>query len=105
MNYGLAAHLNGASQSTPTNEFTLANDGAVYNGISVSYLEKIVSSTGQVESGTTGAARGAWLVTLATFPAATSNFVLPESSIGALSAITAFAASFAVWKKAKKPKI
>ena len=62
------ALLNGASQSTPTNSFTLANDGAVYNGISVSYLEKIVSSAGQVESGTTGATRGAWRVTLATFP-------------------------------------
>jgi len=99
------ALLNGASQSTPTYGFTLVNDGAVYNGISVSYLENIVSSVGQVESGTTGASRGAWLITLATFPAATSNFVLPESSIGALSAIIAFAASFAIWKKSKKPRI
>lgn len=95
--------LNGYSQSTPTNGFTLL-DGQLNNGISVSYLENIVSSTGQAETGTTGAGRGSWLATIVTFPAAPSEFVLPEGPIGALSAVVAFATSFIVWKKIKHPK-
>jgi hypothetical protein len=97
------ALLNGHSQSSPTNGFTLL-DGALNTGISVSYLENIVSSNGQADTGTTGSGSGPWLATLVTFPAATTTFVLPESAIGALSAIIASAASFIVWKKIKHQK-
>ncbi|MGD0995330.1 MAG: hypothetical protein ABR909_07380 [Candidatus Bathyarchaeia archaeon] len=72
------ALLNGYSQSSPTNGFLLL-DGALNNGISVSYLENIVSSTGQAESGTTGAGVGSWLATLVTFPAAPSITLTPSS--------------------------
>ena len=72
------ALLNGYSQSSPTNGFTLF-DGALNNGISVSYLENIVSSTDQAESGTTGAGAGSWLATLVTFPATPSITLTPSS--------------------------
>jgi len=48
------------AQSNPTNGFTLldgANEGYVYGGASLAYLEKIVSSTGQASSGTTLASK------------------------------------------------
>jgi hypothetical protein len=89
--------LAGSAQSSPTQGFTLFG-GSVNNGISVSYLENIVSTTGQAESGTTAASTGSWKATLVTFPAATSPFVAPEGPIGALSMLIACAGSFMVWK-------
>ena len=64
---GVAA---GAGQSTPTNGFTLL-DGAVYNGgtsnLADAYLEKIVSSTGAANSGTTLTTSTVWIGLMTTF--------------------------------------
>ena len=58
------------TQSTPTNSFTLL-DGADANSTSLVFLEKIVSSTGTANSGTTGStAWNGWAGCIATFKAA-----------------------------------
>ena len=66
----------GQAQSNPTNSFTML-DGAYFNvtwGISVSYLYKIVSSTGAANSGTTIASSSpSWEGCIATFKASTSG--------------------------------
>jgi hypothetical protein len=63
--------LNNNAQSSPTNGFMLF-DGKLSNGISVGYLEKIVTSTGQAQVSTTGDGKARWYATLATIPAAPS---------------------------------
>ena len=66
----------GQAQSSPTNSFTML-DGAYLNvtgGISVSYLYKIVSSTGTANSGTTiASSSNAWQGCIATFKAASTT--------------------------------
>ncbi len=66
----------GQAQSNPTNSFTML-DGAYLNvtgGISVSYLYKIVSSTGTANSGTTIAtSSNAWQGCIATFKASSAG--------------------------------
>ena len=66
----------GQAQSSPTNSFTML-DGAYFNvtgGISVSYLYKIVSSTGAANSGTTIAtSSNAWQGCIATFKGASAG--------------------------------
>jgi hypothetical protein len=60
------------TQSTPTNDFTLL-DGAVYSFVSCAYLEKIVSSTGAANSGTTMSTAYDWVGCIATFKAAAAG--------------------------------
>jgi len=58
----------GAAQSNPANGFTLL-DGTNYSSMSLAYLEKIVSSTGQASSGTSTASTWDWAGCIATFKA------------------------------------
>lgn len=58
-----------ATQSTPTNGFTLL-DGTKYITNSTGYLEKIVSSTGEANSGTALSTSTLWIGCIATFKAA-----------------------------------
>lgn len=67
-----------SEQDTPTNGFTLI-DGVKYDNFSVAYLEKIVSSTGAANSGTTGTYLTVkWAGCIATFKMAPP--VIPISS-------------------------
>ncbi len=65
---GISAYY--TSQASPTNGFTLF-DGATQPNLSVSYLEKNVSSTGAANSGTTISSSGTWAGCIATFLAGT----------------------------------
>jgi hypothetical protein len=60
------------SQTTPTEGFTLL-DGEVTSETSVAYLEKIVSSNGTANSGTTSASGDYWVGCIATFKAAVAS--------------------------------
>ncbi|MGD0995331.1 MAG: hypothetical protein ABR909_07385 [Candidatus Bathyarchaeia archaeon] len=72
------AILNTYAQSSPTHGFTLL-DGAISTGISLSYLENIVSSTGNAESGTTAVGgSGVWVAILVTLPATPSITLTPN---------------------------
>jgi len=55
-----------SAQTSPTNGFTLL-DGAVYQQMSVAYLEKIVSATGTANSGTTISSSQRYAGCIATF--------------------------------------
>lgn len=69
-----------ANQSTPTNGFSL-QDEAGGMGESISYLEKIVSSTGTANSGTTRSlAWGDWVSCIATFKVTASDTTPPTYS-------------------------
>jgi hypothetical protein len=75
----------GQAQSSPTNSFTML-DGVYLNvtgGISVSYLYKIVSSTGMANSGTTIASSSpAWEGCIATFKASTHGLTIQAATGG-----------------------
>jgi len=94
--------LPGASQTASTNSFALI-DGTLNNGISVAYLENIVTSTGTASSSTTTTGTAQWYGEIVTFPYIPLT-PTPEGPIGALGFIAAAAAAFAVWTKTKQPK-
>lgn len=70
--------LTSNTQSSPTDGFALL-DGTPNSGISVGYLEKIVTSTGSAETGTTASGSGKWDAIVATFPAAPTVTLTPSS--------------------------
>lgn len=66
----------GAVQSSPTNGFTLLDGAELHSGSyygSTAYLEKIVSATGQANSGTTISYSNYWSGLMATFKAAAAG--------------------------------
>jgi len=84
----------GSQLTSPTNGFTLL-DGAGYNYlISAAYLEKIVSSAGTADSGTT-ASSAQWAGCIAAFKAATATTTTTSSSTttSSISTITTMSTS------------
>ena len=87
-----------ATQSTPTNGFTLL-DGTATGSTSNAFLEKIVSSTGTANSGTTLSSSNAWVGVIATFTATpvSARLVRVQGTVGG---VFASGSSFAVTQAA-----
>jgi hypothetical protein len=77
-----ATNTQGGDQSNPTNGFTLL-DGITYAyALSVGYLEKIVSSTGTANSGTTTPAGNYWVGCIATFGSPIKAKAIVKADVG-----------------------
>jgi hypothetical protein len=77
----IAGTIARSDQSSPLNSFALT-DGTTFGGsISVGYLDKIVTSTGTAQTGTTIASSGVWSAVLVTLPATSTMTLNPSHGV------------------------